>query len=334
MGDTKNWYLAAQAFETAAKKSPNSALFQSHLAISYARISLSNSLWSQLAMKDTTLTAEKKAYLIKSISHMEKACFLNPFDKRYKLNLSWLYLFDEQYIKADTTIQSILKNDPDNELYLASLIVVKLMRNKKDEAIKTIQILLRNFPLFIESRFWLFLSKYFSKNELNRLIQDNIYYLENNKNDLDPVNIAHLGHLYFYNQQFNNAKIFFHKAIVLRPYLQGSHYQLGRLYYAEKDTNNAIREFLLAAMTGFPNAYFCLGNIFQELGEEDMYTRMFRIYNLLTNDNFIDRYKRITLEKLYKLSPLTDMIIPKNFLSDIYPLPNLALWDAINIYIK
>lgn len=74
------------------------------------------------------------------------------------------------------------------------------------------------------------------------------------------------------SQDFNNdatASFYFQKSIMLRPYFDKAHYNLGNIYFKEKKYVSAINEYKAAIKTkkDFPYYYYNLGCAHLELSE-------------------------------------------------------------------
>ena len=230
----------------------------------------------------------------------------------------------KEFRKAKDMFQISLINDDNNFSKLASLSIAQLEFGNREESIKTITLAVREFPLIIESRFWMYISSRIEPVTSLLILQRNIKYYEC-RNIEDPIAKAKLGHLYFYLKRLDKAKEYYLQALYLRPSLQGARFQLGRLYYFDGELKKAIKEFYTSGFVGFINAFSVLAEVYSESGDRELSTKMYRMYERLNRSNEHDLYRYNTLKLLYKTPPLSHRAIPRHIYEDIFPAPRLLL---------
>lgn len=202
-----------------------------------------------------------------SVQWIQKAIKLNPDDAKAHLKIAKMFLFTQEYPKAFTEINTVLRTDVYNaEAYFLKGMCYKSMLDT-NKAISSFQTAVQTDPKYAAAHMQLALIYASRKNKLA------INYFENafnaDSSDMEPL----YGEAMFWQDQnkFEEAKLVFKKCILINRNYEKSYYNIGWMLLQQDSIEKALRHFSMAiiAKPEFTEAYYNRGLCYELLEQYD-----------------------------------------------------------------
>lgn len=199
-----------------------------------------------------------------SVKWIEKAMVLNPEDPTSHLKIAKLFLYTEEYPKAFTEINAVLRTDVYNaEAYFLKGMCYKQMKDTA-KAISSFQTAVHTDPRYTDAHMQLALI-YKSRNNSMAL-----QYFENAfRADSSNMEALYGQGMFWQDQQkYAEAKKVFRRCILTDKNFERSYYNIGWMLLQEDSTEKALRQFDIAIQVkpDYTEAYYNRGLCHEILG--------------------------------------------------------------------
>jgi len=202
-----------------------------------------------------------------SVKWIEKALALNPNDKKAHLKLAKMFLFVEDYSKALSEINLVLRQDvyhPEG-YYLKGMVYKSLKDTVK--ALSSFQTALQVEPTYRDAMIQLGIVYGMQGNPIALKYYDNAFQLDT----MDVFPLYARGVYYQDREDFELAKNEYINAILKDRYYANSYYNLGYIYMQQDSLEKAFRQYdiLTKLYPRDPEAYFNRGLCYELLGKKE-----------------------------------------------------------------
>lgn len=192
-----------------------------------------------------------------SIKWIQKAIELNPSDEIAHLKMANLFMFTEDYPKAFTEINTVLRSNVYNaEAYFLKGMCYKGLKDT-NRAISSFQTAVQTEPKYVDAHMQLALIYQLKKDPIALSYFENAYKADTT--DLEPL----YGKAMFWQNQdnFDEAKKIFTRIVSINKEYPKSYYNMGWMLLQEDSTEKAIRQFNIAieVKPDYADAYFNRG---------------------------------------------------------------------------
>ena len=201
-----------------------------------------------------------------SIGWIYKAIHLNPDDAVAHLKIAKIFLYSEEYPKAFTEINTVLRTDVYNaEAYFLKGMCYKNMKDT-NKAISSFQTAVQTDPQYVDAHMQLALIYKAKNNPLALQYFENAY--RSDSSSMEPL----YGQGMFWQDQnkFDEAKKVFRRCILIDKNFEKAYYNTGWMLLQEDSTEKALRQFDMAISVkqDYVEAYFNRG-LCQEILEKN-----------------------------------------------------------------
>ncbi len=202
-----------------------------------------------------------------SVQWIQKAISLNPDDPTAHLKIAKMFLFTQEYPKAFTEINTVLRTDVYNaEAYFLKGMCYKNMKDT-NKAISSFQTSVQSDPTFAQAHMQLALLFTAKHNPLAIQYFENAYRADSS--DMEPL----YGEAMFWQnqQKYAEAKQVFKRCILLNKDYERAYYNTGWMLLQEDSVEKAIRHFGMAIQVkqDYADAYYNRGLCYEILGKKD-----------------------------------------------------------------
>lgn len=202
-----------------------------------------------------------------SVQWIQKAIKLNPDDPKAHLKIAKMFLFTEEYPKAFTEINTVLRTDVYNaEAYFLKGMCYKNMKDT-NKAISSFQTAVQTDPKYAAAHMQLALIFKAKNNPLAIKYFENAF--KSDSSDMEPL----YGEAMFWQDQnkFEEAKEVFKKCILLNKDYVKSFYNIGWMLLQQDSIEKALRHFSMAIVVKpeFSEAYYNRGLCYEILEQYD-----------------------------------------------------------------
>lgn len=202
-----------------------------------------------------------------SVPWIEKAMQLNPTDKKAHLKLAKLFLFIEEYNKALSEINTVLRQDVYNPegYYLKGMVYKSLKDTTK--AISSFLTTLQVQPEYRDAMIQLGIMYSMQENPIALKYYDNAYKLDTT----DVFPLYGKGVYYQDKGDFELAKQEYVNTIMKDRNYTSTYYNLGYIYMQQDSFDKAFRQYdiLTKLNPQDPEAYFNRGLSYEMLGKKE-----------------------------------------------------------------
>ncbi|MCB9047015.1 MAG: tetratricopeptide repeat protein [Chitinophagales bacterium] len=202
-----------------------------------------------------------------SVKWIGKALELNPKDRKSHLKLAKMYLFIEDYSKALSEINLVLRQDVyDPEGYYLKGMVYKSLKDTT-RALSSFQTALQVEPSYREAMIQLGIVYGMQANPLALQYYDNAFKLDTT--DVFPI---YARGVYFQDKgDYELAKNEYISAILKDRFYTSSYYNLGYIYMQQDSLQKAFRQYdiLTKLDPRDPEAYFNRGLCYELMGKKE-----------------------------------------------------------------
>lgn len=202
-----------------------------------------------------------------SVQWIEKALQLNPKDKKSHLKLAKMFLYIEEYNKAFTEINLVLREDVyDPEGYYLKGMVYKSLKDTT-KSISSFLTALQVQPEYRDAMIQLGIMYSGKGDPVALRYYDNAYKLDTS--DIFPLYAR--GVFYQDKNDLETAKTEYINAIMKDRYYQDSYYNLGYIYMQQDSVEKAFRQYdiLTKLNPRDPEAYYNRGLAYELLNKKE-----------------------------------------------------------------
>lgn len=199
-----------------------------------------------------------------SVQWIKKAMILNPDDPTAHLKIAKLFLFTEEYPKAFTEINAVLRSDVYNaEAYFLKGMCYKQMKDTA-RAISSFQTAVHTDPKYVDAHLQLALIYKNRKNPIALQYFENIFRADSSNMDA----LYGQGMFWQDQQKYAEAKKAFRRCIMVDKNYEKSYYNIGWMLLQEDSTEKALRQFDIAVQVkpDYMEAYYNRGLCHEILG--------------------------------------------------------------------
>lgn len=199
-----------------------------------------------------------------SVKWIQKAMILNPDDPTAHLKIAKLFLYTEEYPKAFTEINAVLRSDVYNaEAYFLKGMCYKQMKDTA-RAISSFQTAVHTDPKYNEAHLQLALIYKHRNNPIALQYFENIF-----RNDSSNMEALYGQGMFWQDQgKYAEAKKVFRRCILVDKNYEKSYYNMGWMLLQEDSTEKALRQFDIAIQVkpDYTEAYYNRGLCHEILG--------------------------------------------------------------------
>lgn len=201
-----------------------------------------------------------------SVQWLEKAMQLNPDDRKAHLKLAKLFLYIEEYNKALTEINTVLRQDVYNPegYYLKGMIYKSLKDTTK--ALSSFLTALQVEPTYRDAMIQLGIVYGMKADPIALKYYDNAYALDT----MDVFPLYARGVFYQDKGDFEQAKREYIKTVIKDRNFTNTYYNLGYIYMQQDSLEKAFRQYdiLTKLDPQDPEAYFNRGLCYELMGKQ------------------------------------------------------------------